>query len=186
MPPIGRNADVSPMIAKLFKPVGQEAVGGGLIKKGDLVRFNYSFWIHDPYPLVMVTDVFNGSMIRGVNLHYLTFPYMKTLLKLGCHNMSFSYRNIGGDAYISNAFRSYKWQGIRQIKKLDCAFILNAMSLVRSFDPQQIKAIRQEVMRQIQREVNPPAKATVPTTPTINQAQTTISQPPQGPTGNEV
>ena len=179
MPPVGKNADISPIIAKLFKPVGQQTIGtpqpGGFVQRGDLIRFNYTFWIHDPYPLVIVTDVSNGNMVRGVNLHYLTFPYIKTLLNLGCRNLSFSYRNISGDAYIVNAFRSYKWQGIRQVKKLDCAFILNVMSLVRSFDPQQVKVIRQEIMRQIKREVNPPAKATVLT-----------NQQAEGATGNEV
>lgn len=149
--------DINPLISKLFKPV-RSPKDTGFIKKGDLIRFNYSFWIHDPYPLVIITDVIYGQRVRGVNLHYLTFPYMRNLLKLGCHNIGFSYENIKGNAYIANAFRSYKWSGIRQIKKLDCAFILNAMSLVRSFDPLQVKAIRQEVMKQISREVNPPAK----------------------------
>lgn len=182
MPSIGTNVDVSPIIAKLFKPIGTSQQGG-LIKKGDLIRFNYTFWIHDPYPLVVVTDVFNGNMIRGVNLHYLTFPYIRNLLKIGCNNLSFSYRNISGDAYIVNAFRSYKWQGIRQVKKLDCAFILNLMSLVRSFDPQQVKAIRQEIMRQIRREVNPPAKATPST---VTQSQSVANEPSEGTIGNEV
>jgi hypothetical protein len=93
--------------------------------------------------------------MRGVNLHYLTFPYIKNLLRSGAGNQGFSYGNIKADPYIVNAFRSYKWQGIRQVKMLDSAFLLTVMATVRSFDPTQVAAIRQAVQEQIQREVNP-------------------------------
>jgi len=61
------------------------------------------------------------------------------------------------------AFRSYKWNGIRQVKVLDTDFLLKVMATVRSFDPNQIQAIRESVQEQINRVVNPPAEPTQPT-----------------------
>lgn len=154
--PPSTEQPLDPKISKLFRDVKQDAI----IKKGSLVAFNYGFWIHDPYPLVIVTDVFPGKLVRGVNLHYLTFPFIKTILQGSCENVGFSYSNIRGDKYITNAFRSYKWPGIRQIKKLDCDFLLTVMATVRSFDPSQIQTIRESVQQQMSRTVNPPAQPT--------------------------
>lgn len=131
------------------------------IMKGSLCTFNYVFHKpgHDPYPLVIVTDVAFGPRqdVRGVNLHYLTFPYVKRLLQPNCNNPNFSYGNIKGDEYIVSAFRQYKRNGIRQIKKLDCAFLLNVLASVRSFDPNEVEAIRKSVREQIRRLTNPQA-----------------------------
>jgi hypothetical protein len=132
------------------------------IGKGSLIYFNYLFWQHDPYPLVIVTDIFEGY-IRGVNLHYLTFPYIKKILQpqvnlANCDNRSFSYYNIKDNQYIVNAFRTYKRMGIRSVKALDCAFILNVMASVRSMDPQEVENIRAAIQQQMRARVQPKAQ----------------------------
>jgi hypothetical protein len=149
----------NPLVSKLFTTLNKPNTNN-FLKRGSLVAFGYQRWIHDPYPLVLVTDVWPGVGMRGLNLHYLTFPYIRSLLQQGCPNPAFSYQNIKGDAYIVGAFRSYKWASIRQVKMLDCDFLLTVMGTVRSFDPNQVQAIRRSVQEQIQRLVNPPAAAT--------------------------
>ena len=127
------------------------------IGKGSLVHFNYQFWQHDPYPLVVVTDIF-PLYIRGVNLHYLTFPYIKNLLQANCDNNGFSYYNIRGDQYIVNAFRTYKRAGIKRLKTLDCDFILHVLASVRALDPNEVDNLRKVIQEQIRRRAQPKAE----------------------------
>lgn len=138
------------------------------ITKGSLVTFSYNFYKpgHDPYPLVLITDANYPAMgpkagmyMRGVNLHYLTFPDIKRLLQPNCNNMNFSYSNIKADSFIVSAFRQYKRRGVRQIRKLDCAFLLNVLASVRSLNPSEVEAIRNSVREQIRRLTNPVAAA---------------------------
>lgn len=166
---------MNPVVSRLFKAVGnkQPVTTNDIVKKGSLIAFGYTFWQHDPYPLLIVTDFIPGQRLRGVNLHYLTFPYIRNLLRVGANNAGFSYGNIRGDSYLVNAFRSYKPQGVQQIKMLDASFILTIMATVRSFDPTQIQTIRKAVQDQIRQEINPKA---VPTTVnTTNPAQTNLT-----------
>ncbi len=151
---------LNPAIANLFKPLGQATSLDTTVRKGSLISFNYSFWVHDPYPLIIVTDLLPNNRVRGVNLHYLSYVYIKTLLRGSLQIGGLSYGNIKSDKYITNAFRSYKWMGIRQIKKLDCNFLLTVMATVRSFDPNQVRAIRESIQAQISREANPKAEPT--------------------------
>lgn len=159
----------NPMLQQLFQPVANQqpqipAAANQYVTKGSLIMFRYSYWIHDPVPLVIVTDYHPGKSIRGINLHYLTYPYIKTLITQSGTNMNFSYQNIKGDAYIRSSFRSYKWIGISQVKKFDSQFVLKMMTVARTFDPTQIRAIRQSVEQQIQQEV-------------VNKAQPTQEMP---------
>ena len=152
----------------------------GALTRGDLITFSYAFHRpgHDPSPLVLVTDpdypvnvtVKPGSLsmksqyIRGINIHYLTFPVIKKLIfpnnqQSVCDNPNFTYQSIKNNQYISSAFRQYKKRGIGSLKKLDCRFIVNAMAMSRSLDPNEIEAIRKSVRDQINRMVNPPANA---------------------------
>lgn len=141
------------------------------VTRGSLITFNYTFHKpgHDPWPLVLVTDVnYKGSFIRGIQLHYLTFPVIKRLLFPGgqsvCENPVVTYQYIKGNEYIKSAFRQYKRNGIQSLKKLDCQFIVNALSLSRSFDPHEIEAIRKSVREQIHRLTNPQAAPSEETT----------------------
>lgn len=156
---------IKPPNPGLFQPNGQDVIStlkGKIqsnfsLNQGSLITFNYAFWKNDPYPLVIVSKVLPGNMICGVNLHYLTFNYIKNMLQRYCNNPGFSYSTIKGDSYIVGAFRSYKWNGIRQIRVLDCGFLLKVMTMVRSFNPADVELIRQQVQEQIQRQVNPRA-----------------------------
>src|ERR1019366_1836831 len=109
---------------------------------------------HDPTPLVLITGVYD-QYIRGVNLHYLTFPYIVKLLQPNGNNPNFGYYNIKGDAYITGAFRQYKRLGVSQMKRLDCAFLIKVLQTVRSIDPTKVEQIRRSVREQINRTVNP-------------------------------
>lgn len=136
------------------------------VGRGSLVTFNYIFHKpgHDPVPMVLITDIWD-KYIRGINLHYLTFPIIKKLIFPGpgqsiCDSPGFTYQYIKGNDYIVSAFRQYKRNGIVSLKKLDCQFIVNAMGISRSFDPNEIEAIRKSVREQIQRMANTPATAT--------------------------
>lgn len=151
-PQQNNQTPINPVVSGLFKAIDPKNINN-FLHKGSLIAFNYSMWVHDPYPLVVVTDFIQGQRLRGVNLHYLTFPYIKTILRTATPNPSFSYGNIRGDKYIVSAFRTYKWNGIRQFRMLDSNFILTVMASVRTFDPTQIKAIKNYVQQQINREI---------------------------------
>lgn len=150
------------------------------IVRGSLITFNYSLRKpgHDSFPLVLVTDVDyppkdpvtkngyrpsykKGDFIRGINLHYLTFPTIKKLIfpnnQSICENSGFTYQYIKNNNYIVSAFRQYRKIGIKNLKKLDCQFVAKAMSISRSFDPNEIEAIRKSVREQLSRIVNPKA-----------------------------
>ena len=140
-----------------------QSVTSAAVVRGSLVTFNYIFHKpgHDPAPLVLVTDIWD-RYVRGINLHYLTFPVIKKMIypQPGvsvCDNPIFTYQYIRGNAYIKSAFRQYKRNGIQRLRKLDCAFIVNALSVSRSFDPNEIEAIRRSIREQISRMVNEPA-----------------------------
>lgn len=107
--------------------------------------------IHDPYPMVIITDIW-PKYIRGVNLHYLTFPYVKRLLT-NFGGKSFSYFNIRSDKYMANAFRMYVRMGVQQPKRLDTQWLLSVLSSVRSFDPGELEKIRQSIQKQIQQRL---------------------------------
>ena len=150
---------LNPAVSTLFRSLNTKTpVQNSFIAKGALIAFQYQFWKKDAYPLVLVSNVIQGQKIFGVNLHYLTFPFIRQILKVGGGNLGFSWIHIKNSGqYLTHAFRSYKWQGIRQVRMLDTQFLLTVMATVRSFDPNQIQAIRKSVQEQMQRMVNPKA-----------------------------
>jgi len=150
------------------------------VGRGSLITFNYLFHKpgHDPAPLVLVTDVWQGY-VRGINLHYLTFPVIKKLMfpvpgQSICESPQFTYQYIKGNDYIVSSFRQYKRNGIESLKKLNCEFIVNALAISRSFDPNEIEAIRKSVREQIRRMVNPQAAPTGEMPLNQNPAQPTV------------
>jgi hypothetical protein len=171
--------EIDPTLQRLFQ---QKQASNPLLGKGTLLQFIYLYWQHDPRPLVIVTDVIYGQLIRGVNLHYLSFNDIRKILQQGCNNKSFSYRMFAPppnatpqqkNTYpVTRAFRTYKWHGIRTIKQLDCDFILKIMAMVRSFNPAEVEIIRKQVQEQLRRQVN-----TTTETP---------AQEPVAPTGQQV
>jgi len=177
-------------IGQLFSPVSQQQQPNNTVRRGAIVLFTYQNWMHDPSPMILVTDVQPGNRLRGVNLHYLTFPIIKQLLNTAKVSLGgISYRNITGQQYIVAAFRSYKWQSIRQLKVLDINYVLNALGTVRSFDPAEVEKMRRAVQEQLKRLANPrdesPDQKTqgINTEPQIPSAGTTlVSAAPNVPT----
>jgi hypothetical protein len=153
------------ILQQFFSPVGQDVIGNPnrrtasnfKVGKGSLITFNYAFWKNDAYPLVVVSKSAVGDKLWGVNLHYLTFNYIKQILGMSYNNPGFSYDSIKSDKYVVGAYRSYKWSGIRQVKVLDYKFLLNLMSMVRTFDPAEVQIIRRQVQDQIRQQINPKA-----------------------------
>lgn len=131
----------------LFKSLPDK---GGYLNKGDLISFNYIFHKagHDPYPNVIITDT-SSFYVRGLNIHYLTFPYIKNLLQVNCNNKGFSYKAIKDNSYLVSSFRQYKKIGMRGIKKLDCNFLLNLMGSIRAVTPNEVEAIRKNINDQL-------------------------------------
>jgi len=129
------------------------------ITKGSLISFHYprSFAmipnvIHDPYPMVILTDIW-PQYIRGLNLHYLTFPYIKNILSAHGGNAAFSYVHIKPDKYMAQAFRMYVRAGVRRPRRLDTQWLMEVLASVRSFAPGQLEAIRKNIEMQIQQRL---------------------------------
>ena len=130
------------------------------IKPGSLIAFQYSFYKHDPLPLVLVgklNDWNKLGMIAGLNFHYLTYRYMKYLVETYC-GKNFNYHLIKGNKYIVNAYRSYKKEGRKNVKVMDCDFLNSVLKTARSFKPSEVEAIRQEVQRQLREKMHPTAE----------------------------
>ena len=136
------------------------------LRKGSLISCQYTFWKHDANPLIVVTDVGIGPQvglpegvpgIRGVNLHYLTFNYVRSVLQQYCGKQHFGYKFIMHDPYIVNAFRTYKRMGLRKVQMLDCDVINQELQTRRSLNPQEIKEIRKQIRQQLRQRVNPNA-----------------------------
>ena len=130
------------------------------IKRGSLIAFQYNYYKHDPFPLCLVGKMWGGKqagMVSGLNLHYLTFRYMKQLVDTFC-GKNFHYGLIKGNQYIVNSYRSYKKDGRRQVKVLDCDFLNGVLKTARSFKPNEVEAIRKEVQRQLKEKMHPTAK----------------------------
>lgn len=122
------------------------------IRSGALLTFQYLFYKHDPYPLVLCTGKWADGKVAGVNLHYLTFRYMTYLLNQFC-GKSFNYQSVKSDKFIRNSFRSYKREGIRNVKLLDCDFLNTMLKQVRSYNPTEIEAMRQYVRKQLEQKL---------------------------------
>jgi len=127
------------------------------IKPGSLVAFQYTFYKHDFTPLCLVGRIHANNMISGLNLHYLTLNYIKYLVNTFC-GKNFSYQAIKGNKYIVNAYRSYKKEGRRQVRLIDCDFLNNTLKVARSFKPGEVEAIRKEVQKQLQQQMHPRAE----------------------------
>jgi hypothetical protein len=152
----GLFEDFNPMMGLTSN---QQGFVGKTVGRGSLISFKYPFscspyvnTIHDPYPLIIITDVWS-KFIRGVNLHYLTFPYIKMILQNNGENTGFSYYQVKPDKYIANAFRMYYRIGMSQVKRMDSEFLVNLLQVVRSWDPSEMEAIKQQIRTQIKQKL---------------------------------
>lgn len=129
----------------------------GSLRKGSLISFEYprSFAtipniIHDPKPMLIITDIWAPNYIRGLNLHYLTFNYVQKILQTYSGNPGFSYSNIKPDAYMATAFRMYNLRGVLRPKRLDSEWLKTVLTSVRTFDAGELEKIRATIEQQIQ------------------------------------
>lgn len=146
------NVNISPMLQNLMQHQPQ----GAALTSGTLVTFQYKFFKTDPYPLVIISRSANGSFIKGVNLHYLTFNYIKNILQAYAGNTSFSWSQIKLNSYLSDAFRHYKWDGVQwqTFRALDAQLIVKVANMVRSVDPGEIRAIKNTIQQQVNQQMN--------------------------------
>jgi hypothetical protein len=138
---------------------------GGL-QPGQLVRFKYLLAKNDPRPLVIVSRRDDQRrLLKGVNLHYLTFPYIQRLLYTAGVNPVATNYNIKVDPYIMDAFRSYSYGGIDQssIEVFDTSFITQMINVSRTMDPMALRSMRAQIDQQINANVAQPQA--VPTGP---------------------
>lgn len=155
------------------------------LKTGSLITSNYVFWKNDPMPLVLITD-FNLNYIRGINLHYLTYNYMKSTLSLYCGKPTFNYRTaIKPDRFLYNAFRSYKRIGLKNIHQLDCDLIneqlLGQKSKYRRLPSYELKAIKDQIRDQLKQIANPNVDDVVASQSRINYITPQKTSSPQQP-----
>jgi hypothetical protein len=143
--------------ADKFKKSIFKKIQNKTIQPGALIVFRYNFYKHDPSPLCLVGRMGMNGMLSGLNLHYLTFRYVKQLVQMYC-GKNFNYQLIKGNKYIVNAYRSYKREGRKDVQVLDCDFLLGVLGTVRSFKPSELEAIRQSVQKQLQEKMHPTAE----------------------------
>lgn len=142
---------------------GVTGLSGKSVNKGTILQFRYQFAKpgHDLNPLILVTDNM-PNYIRGVNLHYLGINKIMQLIGVNrmnaCGNTSFSYETIKGDQYIKKAFRMYKKTGVANTKVLDCKFLKSVLAASRKLNPQDLTAIRSNIVEQLQKVMNQSAQ----------------------------
>lgn len=124
---------------------------------GYLFSCEYMFYKHDPRPLVLMTRFYADGKVGGLNLHYLTFPYMKHLIENYCGKGTFTWQQVKTDKFIANSYRCYKRNGLRLVKGIDCKFLVVILSQLRSFNPEEVEAMRKEVQKQLKEQLNPKA-----------------------------
>jgi hypothetical protein len=126
---------------------------------GTLVVAKYDFWRHDAYPLILISKTYTHKrtglqMVAGINLHYLTFKFIQYLVKAYCNNPRFDYKLIKGSKFVVKAFRTYKKSGLKTGKAIDGDFLLNVLGTARSYNPNEVEAIRQHIQQQLRQQAN--------------------------------
>ena len=138
--------------------INQHSSNLNSVGRGSLVSFHYpTSWavvpnvIHDPHPMLIITDIW-PQYIRGLNLHYLTFPYVKNILSLyGGRNID--YQAIKPDQYMAQAFRMYVRRGVRKPRLLDLPWLQAVLQEAKSFNPGEVEKIRMSIQKQIQQRL---------------------------------
>jgi len=154
----GLFQDFNP-IAKLA--ANQYGPSTNRIQRGSLISFMYpismaikqGYQIRDIKPMLIVTHIGQRS-VQGVNLHYLTLPYLRAIVLNHGGDQSFSWHSrVKADAYLADAYRMYIRQGIQKPKILDIDWLKKVLFEIQSFDPNQLKAIRNNIQKQIQQKL---------------------------------
>lgn len=149
---------------------------------GAIFKCRYMFYKRDPFPYVLCCRVDPRLMlVSGVNFRYLTADNISHLIDLLLHGTAAQFKSLRAVCeQVDNAYRSYKLNGLRQVRFADFKYLAAVAQTVRSIDPHENEAIRQDVERQLKRAVNPTAsQMTGPAAPTPGQS---ASIPPTGTT----
>ena len=130
-----------------------------VVRQGTIISFHYTGQrrgkvIHDPYPLVLVANIYSNA-IRGVNLNYLTVPYIKAMIN-NFLDKPFNYQLIKNDTYIVGAFRTYKSNGISQLRMMDSDFLRGIATLSRTMDVNELDQIRAQIENIMKYQINQP------------------------------
>lgn len=152
-------------LGTLFRAMDYPSPTNKIVHKGTIVNFHYigqrpGHPITDPYPLVLISDIFSDA-IRGVNLNYLTVPYVKKMIDMYLER-PFNYSMIKSDSYIvggkSNpgAFRTYKRNGISQLRMMDSAFLRGVAAISRTLSPNELDQIRMQIEEIMKYQINQP------------------------------
>jgi hypothetical protein len=110
---------------------------------------------------------FVQPFIKGINLNYLT-PFDFRRIIRNCGNPTFSYvGSIKGDMVLRHAFRYYLigFGNIVNLQMLDCQEIMMARDISKAYDPNQIDAIKQSILRQLEQQANIKASELTATAP---------------------
>jgi hypothetical protein len=169
--------DAVPQQPGPFRPVrpSKKSVGSFQVTVGSLIRFQYTMWKHDPYPMLIVMDRLPNGDVRGINLRYLTLNYVVFLIRQYC-GKQFTYQNVAMNSIFVKSFRRYKSFGMRNIEMLDSDFILKTIDIIRTHDPNQEQAMRESIQKQLQKQMNPTAEKLQ--TPTQRNITPTSPVPP--------
>jgi len=131
------------------------------IGRGALISFHYpvtmsvnpNYQIRDIKPMLIITNI-GQKYISGVNLHYLTLPYLRAIILNHGGDQGFSWHSrIKADAYLARSYRLYVRRGIHKPKILDTDWLKKVLFEVQTFDPGQLKAIRENIKKQIQQRL---------------------------------
>jgi hypothetical protein len=138
-----------------------------IVHKGSIISFHYvsqrvGQMIHDPYPLVLVSDIFSNA-IRGVNLNYLTVPYVKNMINRYLDKpVNYAILKAQEGAYVvgskddPGAFRTYKRSGISQLRMMDSQFLIGIATVARTLAPNELDQIRMQIEELIKYQLNQP------------------------------
>lgn len=129
------------------------------IKSGELFVGRYTFWKHDPTPLVLFSKQYRDGRLAGLNLHRLTLNDMRNLIAQYC-NKSFDYQAIKGRKEISQAYRSYKQEGFGMVQVFNCEYFLTSLGVIqqaRNITPNEVEKLRQQIQQQLRQQINPRA-----------------------------
>lgn len=122
---------------------------GSPATRARVVAFQYRYYKHDPYPVILTTGLTLDGRIGGLNLHYLTFPVFRALLNQWAGNPGFGYLIVKSLPQIKFAFRTYDLSGVQMAKEIDWRAAMTALSVVRNYSPQEVQAIRNAIDQQI-------------------------------------
>jgi hypothetical protein len=131
------------------------------VGRGSLISFYYpmsmakdgNYQIRDVKPMLIITHI-GQRYIYGVNLHYLALPFLRTVVLNHGGDSGFSWRSrVKADGYMADAYRMYVRRGIQRPKVLDIDWLKKVLYEIQSFDPSQLKAIRDNIQKQIQQRL---------------------------------